>query len=69
MNRDVCKHLNRVNHWAECEAAVYKARVAFTTVSKLGVVVEDEIYHIDYKHAVYWVKRMGNKIKNATIIY
>lgn len=48
---------------------MYTAKVVFQVETKLGVMVEDSIRHVDYKHAECWVKRMGNKIKNPTIIY
>ena len=48
---------------------MYKAKVVFRTTTKLGTVVEDSIYHVDYKHAERWVKRMGDKLTNVTIIY
>lgn len=69
MDNSVCKHFNRINHCQECEVNMYTAKVCFQVETKLGVLVEDSIRHVDYKHAERWVKRMGDKIKNPTIIY
>lgn len=48
---------------------VYKAKVVFTVKTKLGLWIEDSVYHVDVSHANRWVKSMGKKIKNATVIY
>lgn len=48
---------------------MYTAKVCFLTQTKLFNWVEDSIRHVDYKHAERWVKRMGDKVKNPTIIY
>ncbi len=69
MDRTVCEHFNQVNNCKECDANLYKAKVCFKIQTKLGVWVEDSVYHVDYKRAQNWVHRMGNKIKDATIIY
>ena len=69
MDRTVCEHFNQINKCAECDSKVYKAKVVFWVKTKLGVWVEDEIIHVDYAHADRWVKRMGDKIINPTIIY
>ena len=49
--------------------SVYKAKVIFWVKTKLGVWVEDKVYHVDYAHADRWVKKMGDKISSPTIIY
>lgn len=69
MDRTVCEHFNRINDCQECEDKIYKAKVVFEIQTKLGNWVEDSINHVDYKHAEKWVKRMGSKIKNVTIIH
>lgn len=49
--------------------SVYKAKVIFLVKTKLGVWVEDKVYHVDYSRADRWVKKMGDKISSPTIIY
>jgi hypothetical protein len=48
---------------------VYTAKVVFKVMTRLGVLVEDSIRHVDYKHAQNWVNRMGDKIIDPTIIF
>jgi hypothetical protein len=69
MNTSTCEHFNRINHCEECQVKVYTAKVVFKVMTKLGVLVEDSVRHVDYKHAQNWVNRMGNKIIDPTIIF
>lgn len=68
MDRTVCEHFNLINNCKECEENLYKVKVIFEIQTKLGYWVEDSVYHVDYKRAENWVRRMGNRIRNSTII-